>query len=72
MKGNDGCTCIFFRDEKALEHENRFNALLNRLEAELVSGNRKAEHEKQYAKYFETTKMPKCGTKVTPQQEVIT
>ncbi|SDK86165.1 IS1634 family transposase, partial [Alkalibacterium thalassium] len=63
---------LYFSGEKALEHENRFNALLDRLEAELVSGNRKAEHEKQYAKYFEITSTPKRGTKVTPKQEAIT
>ncbi|TVM04513.1 transposase, partial [Enterococcus faecium] len=63
---------LYFSDEKALEHENRFNALLDRLEGELVSGNRKAEHEKQYAKYFEITSTPKCGTKVTPKQKAIT
>ena len=63
---------LYFSGEKALEHENRFNALLDRLEAELVSGNRKAEHEKQYAKYFEITSTPKRGTKVTPKQKAIT
>ena len=63
---------IYFSGEKALEHENRFNALLDRLEAELVSGNRKLEHEKQYAKYFEINTTPKRGTKVTPKQDVIT
>ena len=63
---------LYFSGEKALEHENRFNALLDRLESELVSGNRKAEHEKQYAKYFKITTTPKRGTKITPKQEVIT
>ncbi|PTQ85939.1 hypothetical protein C8U37_10242 [Trichococcus patagoniensis] len=46
---------IYFSGEKALEHENRINELLDRLAEELVSGNRRAEHEKQCAKYFEIT-----------------
>jgi transposase len=36
---------IYFSGEKALEHENLFNAFLDRLEAELVSGNRKAKKD---------------------------
>ena len=62
---------IYYSGEKALEHENRFNSLLDMLEAELISGNHNPEHEKQYAKYFETTTTPIRGTKVTPKQEVI-
>ena len=37
---------IYSSGEKTLENENRFNALLDQLEAELFSGNRKSEHEK--------------------------
>ena len=55
-----------------MEHENRFNALLDRLKEELVSGNRRVDHERQYAKYFEITTNQKCGIKVTPKQNVIT
>ena len=62
---------IYFSGEKALEHENRFNGMLDMLEAELLSGNRKPEHEKQYAKYFEITATPKRGTKVTVKQDAI-
>ena len=62
---------IYHSGEKALEHENRFNSLLDMLETELISGNSNPEHEKQYAKYFETTTTPIRGTKVTPKQEAI-
>ncbi|MBN2222593.1 MAG: transposase [Vallitaleaceae bacterium] len=62
---------IYFSGEKALEHENRFNAMLDKLETELISGNRNPEHEKQYAKYFEINTTPKRGTKVTVKQEIV-
>lgn len=62
---------IYFNGEKALEHEHRFNAMLDILEAELISGNRNPEHEKQYAKYFEITTTPIRGIKVTPKQDAI-
>jgi len=62
---------IYFNGEKALEHENRFNAMLDMLESELVSGKRKAENEKQYAKYFEISETPKRGIKITPKQDAI-
>ena len=40
---------IYVSAEIALEHENHFNAPLDRLEADQVSWNRNSEHEKQYA-----------------------
>ncbi len=62
---------IYFSGEKALEHENRFNAMLDMLETELVSGKRNPEHEKQYTKYFEINTTPIRGIKVTPKLETI-
>ena len=62
---------IYFNGEKALEHENNFNAMLDMLEEELNSGSRKAEHEKQYAKYFNISTTPVRGTKVTVKQEAV-
>lgn len=62
---------IYFSGEKALEHENRFNAMLDKLETELISGNRNPEHEKQYTKYFEINTTPKRGTKVAVKQEIV-
>ncbi|MEG0513582.1 MAG: IS1634 family transposase [Clostridia bacterium] len=62
---------LFFSGEKALEHENSFNAMLDMLEAELVSGSRNPEHEKQYAKYFDVCSTPVRGHKVTVKQDVV-
>jgi transposase len=62
---------IYYNGEKALEHETRFNSLLDKLETELVSGNRNPEHEKQYAKYFEISTTPIRGTKVVPKEKAI-
>ena len=62
---------LYYNSEKALEHENRFNALLDQLESELTTGNRKPENEKQYAKYFDITETPVRGIKITPKQDAI-
>lgn len=62
---------IYYSSEKALEHESRFNGLLDILEGELASGNRKPEHEKSYAKYFDISETPIRGIRITPRQEVI-
>jgi transposase len=62
---------IYYNGEKALEHENKFNRLLDRLEEELINGNRKPKNEKQYNKYFETITTLVRGTKVIPKQEAI-
>ncbi|MEA1959682.1 MAG: transposase [Bacillota bacterium] len=62
---------IYFNSEKALEHENNFNAMLDMLEEELVSERRKPEHEKQYTKYFNISTTPIRGTKVTVKQEAV-
>lgn len=62
---------IYFSGEKALEHEGRFNTMLDLLENELLSGNRRPEHEKQYTRYFEVITTQVRGTKVTAKQEAI-
>lgn len=62
---------IYYSSEKALEHESRFNLMLDQLEAELTSGNRKPENEKQYAKYFELSDTPVRGIKIIPKQDAI-
>ncbi len=62
---------IYYNGEKALEHENKFNRLLDRLEDEIITGKRKPENEKQYNKYFEIITTPVRGTKVLPKQEAI-
>lgn len=62
---------LYYNSEKALEHENRFNAMLDQLESELTTGNRKPENEKQYAKYFDIIETPVRGIKITPKQDAI-
>lgn len=62
---------IYFNGEKALEHENTFNAMLTALQEELLSGKRNPDHEKQYSKYFETKSTPVRGTQIIPKQEAI-
>ena len=62
---------IYYNGEKALEQENKFNLLLDKLEEELISGKRKPENEKQYNKYFDVTTTPVRGTKVIAKQEAI-
>ena len=62
---------LYYNSEKALEHENRFNAMLDQLESELTTGNRKPENEKQYAKYFDIAETPIRGIKITPKQDAI-
>jgi transposase len=45
--------------------------LLFRLQAEMESGKRNPEHEKQYLKYFDVKTTPVSGTKVTAKQDVL-
>jgi transposase len=62
---------LYYNGEKALEHENKLNLLLDQLEGELLSDKRKPEHEKLYNKYFDVTATPIRGIKVIPKQEAI-
>jgi transposase len=62
---------LYFNSEKAVEDEKNLNMLLCALQKELESGKIKPEHEKQYAKYFDTKTTPAKGTKVTARQAAI-
>jgi transposase len=62
---------IYYNGEKAVEQENKFNLLLDKLEEDLISGKRKPENEKQYNKYFDVTTTPVRGAKVIAKQEAI-
>jgi len=46
--------------------------MMDLLEVELTSGNRKPENEKQYAKYIEISEPPVRGIKITPKKDSIT
>ncbi|MDL2264718.1 IS1634 family transposase, partial [Synergistaceae bacterium OttesenSCG-928-I11] len=62
---------FYYSGDRALDDEKCFNGLLCALQQELVSGKRRVEHEKQYAKYFDIKATPKRGIRVTPKQDVI-
>ncbi len=62
---------LFFNSEKAVEDEKKHNLLLINLQQELESGKPKPEHDEDYKKYFEVTKTPVRGIKITPKQEAI-
>jgi len=54
-----------------LEDEKNFNTMLCALQSELENGKKVQEHEKQYAKYFDSKSTPIRGTKVTVRQDVV-
>ena len=62
---------LYYNSEKATEDERRQNILLSSLQQELTDGNRIADHEHLYSRYFETTSTPVRGVKVKAKQELI-
>jgi len=62
---------LYFNSEKAMEDEKSFNILLGTLQGELESGKKPQEHEKLYAKYFDSKSTRIRGTRVTARQEAI-
>lgn len=62
---------LFFNSEKAVEDEKKHNLLLIRLQQELKSSKLQPEHEENYKKYFDVTKTPVRGTRITPKQDAI-
>ena len=62
---------IYYNDQHATDDRNRFNHLLDRYEAELLSGHRDPDHESAYRKYFEIRETPVRGLQVSPRQEAI-
>lgn len=62
---------LYFNSERALEDEKNFNALLCRLQEELESGTTHPEHDRLYAKYFDTTTTPVRGTKVIAREDAL-
>jgi transposase len=62
---------LYYSPERALEDEMAFNSRLADLQAELESGQRHPDHEKQYAKYFEVKSTPVRGTKVVAKEEAL-
>jgi transposase len=59
---------LYYNAEKAVEDGRRFNLRMIDLQQELMSGKRKAEHEKDYGKFFEVKQTPVRGVRVMPRQ----
>ena len=62
---------IYFNDQKAFDDKAAFNALLDNLEQELLSGIRDSDHAKLYAKYYDISQTPVRGIVLTPKQDAI-
>ena len=50
---------LYFNPDKLFDDGKAFNRKMDTLKAELLSGKRKPEHEKDYRKYFEVKETPK-------------
>ena len=59
---------LYYNADKAVEDGRKFNLRMTTLSQELQSGKRKAEHEKDYGKYFEVTQTPVRGVRITAKQ----
>jgi len=62
---------LYYSPDRALEDEKAFNSRLVNLHAELESGQRHPDHEKQYAQYFEVKSTPVRGTKVIAKEDAL-
>lgn len=62
---------LYYDEQRAIDDKLSFHALLDQLEEELISGNRRPSHEKLYAKYYQVHSTPKRGTKLIPKQELM-
>lgn len=58
---------LYYNAEKAVEDGRKFNLRMIDLQQELMSGKRKAEHEKDYGKFFEVKQTPVRGVRVMPR-----
>ncbi len=59
---------LYYNSTRGAEDERRSNVLLAQLQEELQYNKRVAEHEKLYAKYFETKETPVRGIQVIAKQ----
>lgn len=62
---------LYFNPDKLADDRKALNRKLDQLKEELLSGHRKAEHEKDYSKYFEVKKTSKRGISLRCKQEEI-
>mgnify|MGYP003571366664 CR=1 FL=1 len=62
---------LYFNPDKFSDDGKAFNRRLDALKAELLSGKRVPEHEKDYRKYFEVKETPKRGISLSYKQDAI-
>jgi len=62
---------LYFNDQRAVDDKAAFNALLDALAEELLSGTSNPEHKKLYAKYFDISQTPVRGVALIPKQDAI-
>jgi len=62
---------LYFNPDKFSDDGKALNRKLDALKAELLSGKRVPEHEKDYRKYFEVKETPKRGISLSYKQEVM-
>ena len=62
---------LYFNPDKLSDDGKTFNRKLDALKAELLSGKRVPEHEKDYKKYFTIKETPKRGISLGYRQEAI-
>jgi len=62
---------LFYNPEKQADDAKFFAKKIEDLKQEILTGHRKAEHENEYAKYFEIKETPKRGISVTCKQEAV-
>ena len=62
---------LYYSDQRAVDDKIAFNTLLDELEEELLSDERKPSHESLYDKYYEVKRTAKRGIKITPKQKAI-
>jgi transposase len=62
---------LYYNIDRAAEDQKNFDLKLMMLNKELVSGNRKSEHEKLYDKYFVITETPPCGSKIQVNRDEV-
>ena len=62
---------LYFNPEKLSDDGKAFNRKMDILKAELLSGKRNPEHEKDYKKYFIVKETPKRGVSLSFKQDAI-
>lgn len=62
---------LYYAPARAMEDEMAFNGRLAELQEELLSGQRRLEHEQLYAKYFDVRQTPVRGIKVVAKEDAL-